>query len=61
MFLMESCLNSSIESEKYTKRYTKNICSQQLGFVFFSNTFSINFSLNDLNTANISFYEKNIL
>ena len=37
------------------------MCSQQLGFVFFSNTFKIDFSLDELNTANISFYEMNML
>ena len=57
---MESCLNSSIESEKYTQRYTKKIWCQLLGLVFFSNTFIIDFSLDELNAANISFYEMNI-
>ena len=56
MFLMESCLNSSIKS-KYTLNSTLNkICSQQLGFVFFSITFIIGFSLDELITADISFY-----
>ena len=54
MFLMESCLNSSIETEIYTKMYTK-YSSQQLAFIFFSNTFLIDFSLDELNTAKISF------
>ena len=61
MFHMKSCLNSSIESEIYIKLYTKKICSQQLVFVSFCNTFIIDFSLDELNTANIYFYEKNIL
>ena len=59
MFLMESCLNSSFESKIYTKRYTKKFCSQLLGFVFFSNNFIIGFTLDELNTANISLSEKN--
>ena len=59
MFLMESCLNSFIESEIYTKRYIKNICPQQL--VFFRNAFINDFSLDEVNTANISLYEMDIL
>ena len=34
--------------------------SPQLGFVFFSNTFIIDFSLDELNTVDISFYEMKI-
>ena len=60
MLPMASCLNSPIKSKTYTKRYTKQICSQQFGFVLFSNTFIIGFSLDELNAANISFYEINI-
>ena len=65
MFLVESCQNSSIESEIYTYAYAygtiNKICSQQLRFVFFSNTFIIDFSVDELNTANISFNEMNKL
>ena len=32
-----------------------------MGFVFFINSFKIDFSLDDLNAANITFYEMNIL
>ena len=53
MLPMASCLNSPIKSKTYTKRYTKQICSQQFGFVLFSNTFIIGFSLDELNAANI--------
>ena len=42
MLPLESCLNSFIESVIYTKQ---KICSQQLGFVLFSNTLIIDFSL----------------
>ena len=49
-------------SQKNTLNGTlSTICSQQWGFVFFSNTFKIDFSLDELNNANISFYEINIL
>ena len=61
MFIMKSWLNSSIESELYNKRYNNKICSHQLGFVFFRNSFLIDLFLDELNTANISFYEINIL
>ena len=61
MFLMESCLILSIQSKLYKKRNTKKICSQQLTFVFFSNFFLIGFSLDELNPASISFFEKIIL
>ena len=55
-------VESHPSSQKYTLNDTLNkSCSQHLGFVFFSNTFIIDFSLEELNTANISFYEMSIL
>ena len=60
-FLWKAVLTDPL-SQNYKLISTLNkICSQQLGFVFFSNTFKIDFSLDELNTANISFYEMNIL
>ena len=40
-------------SQKYTLNGTlSKICSQQLSFVFFSNTFIVGFSFDELNTGN---------
>ena len=50
---MESCLYSSIESERYTKRYNEKKLFSTVGFLFFSITFIIGFSLDEVNTANI--------
>ena len=61
MFLMESCLITSIESKITLNGTLNKVCSQQMRFVSLSNTFIIDFSLDELNFANISFYEMNIL
>ena len=55
---MESCLSSSSESDICTYG-TLKIFSQQLNFVFVSNTFGGNgFSSEEINTANINFFVK---
>ena len=48
-------------SQNYTLNGTLNkVYSQQLGFVFFSKTFIFHVFLDELKTANISFYEMSI-
>ena len=61
MFLMESFLNSSIESEIYTERYSKKIVLNIWVPFSLAILSMISFSLEELNTANISFYEMNVL